>query len=503
MSHERLPVLSAAVALNAIGMALSTAFPTILYLDMIGTALAALLLGPWYGAIAACLSSGLINYALFPNTPVLPWMLVNVTGAMFWGAMGSMTWFREGGSSMSPSSHMMPMGPSSGMTTILIGGVMAAVILAIPGTITQMGMGPRYLDSFSLDKGTAELIRSLQSAIKAVLDDMPFAARAEQIGIDSHWLSTYAVNVIRYVPDKVLTILLAVLCIRAMYPVHWDLLIISRKHHAHTFMLPRQPLLFALVYITVIWMHHVFSFGKSDPAAPDHTLAYLITSRAILVFASLCCLFGIAGGIVGRTEVSEMCTRARVYEQIATRADAEHEHVIDQRGVFKILVSVMLFSIVFFVLMKACSPLEPNHPAIDSASTAFRGMSALVMCMIFLLKFAKAAAVQQRAKVDLGEFKRAAWSSVEADLRLLAAQDAQDVVSMATSGQQHSVGWEQVADLAGVGPLPPPSDNPSATDVATPGPRDASAGKDGVPKQGEADPGMQPPPDNADGSIRS
>ncbi len=60
-------IVPAGILLNYLGLVLSLRLQSILYLDMIGTAQAAFLLGPWWGAIVALLSNSLVNWLLYPD----------------------------------------------------------------------------------------------------------------------------------------------------------------------------------------------------------------------------------------------------------------------------------------------------------------------------------------------------------------------------------------------------------------------------------------------------
>src|SRR3972149_5088207 len=92
-------IVAAGILLNYLGLALSLRLQSLLYLDMTGTALAALLLGPWWGAIVALLSSSLVNWLLYPgpgaDVIVFPWSLVNIAGAFFWGFMVRQAGFKN------------------------------------------------------------------------------------------------------------------------------------------------------------------------------------------------------------------------------------------------------------------------------------------------------------------------------------------------------------------------------------------------------------------------
>src|SRR6476661_2151526 len=93
--HELTVIVAAGVLLNYLGLMLSLRLQSILYLDMVGTALAALLLGPWWGALTALLSSALVNWILYPgpgaDVVIFPWVLVNMSGGFFWGFLARRT----------------------------------------------------------------------------------------------------------------------------------------------------------------------------------------------------------------------------------------------------------------------------------------------------------------------------------------------------------------------------------------------------------------------------
>lgn len=78
-----LVVMVLCLALNLLGRVGVNFLSLPVYLDMIGTAIAAIALGPWYGvAVGACtnLAGGLVS-----GPDSLPFALVNITGALVWG----------------------------------------------------------------------------------------------------------------------------------------------------------------------------------------------------------------------------------------------------------------------------------------------------------------------------------------------------------------------------------------------------------------------------------
>ncbi|MEC4668813.1 MAG: hypothetical protein VST65_04675, partial [Nitrospirota bacterium] len=60
--YEVIIITAAGVLLNYLGLVLSVHLQSVLYLDMMGTAFAAFLLGPWWGAIVALLTNSVVNW---------------------------------------------------------------------------------------------------------------------------------------------------------------------------------------------------------------------------------------------------------------------------------------------------------------------------------------------------------------------------------------------------------------------------------------------------------
>jgi energy-coupling factor transport system substrate-specific component len=76
-------IVPVAAALNIVGGTLNTYLKLPTFLDMIGTAVAAIVLGPWWGALVGIM--GNVGGALFLGPVNIPFALVNVTGALLWG----------------------------------------------------------------------------------------------------------------------------------------------------------------------------------------------------------------------------------------------------------------------------------------------------------------------------------------------------------------------------------------------------------------------------------
>lgn len=88
-SSSRIPLayvvalVPVAAALNVVGGTINTALGLPTFLDMIGTAVVAILLGPWWGALVGVVSN--IAGALILGPVGIPFALVNVAGALIWG----------------------------------------------------------------------------------------------------------------------------------------------------------------------------------------------------------------------------------------------------------------------------------------------------------------------------------------------------------------------------------------------------------------------------------
>lgn len=76
-------LLAGCVGLNLFGGSVVSKFELPLWLDMIGTAIAAIALGPWTGALVAFTTSLLGTFSANPVT--LAYALVGVAGALVWG----------------------------------------------------------------------------------------------------------------------------------------------------------------------------------------------------------------------------------------------------------------------------------------------------------------------------------------------------------------------------------------------------------------------------------
>lgn len=213
--YETGVIVAAGVLLNYIGLTLSLHLESILFLDMTGTALVAILLGPWWGAIVALLSNSVVNWLLFPQSGadviIFPWSLVNMTGALFWGMLARQSGFLR----------YIRTGKSSGLAHtwyLLSFGVAGAVVMSLPGTLVQSALHERTI--FALNPEVAHALSARIEHWEATLQSYIEST----VGLRwSEHLSWYVVNwfqnCVRYIPDKTMSAAIALVILKYGYPL--------------------------------------------------------------------------------------------------------------------------------------------------------------------------------------------------------------------------------------------------------------------------------------------
>ena len=213
--NETSVIVAAGVLLNYVGLTLSRHLESILFLDMTGTALVAILLGPWWGAIAALLSNSVVNWLLYPeagaDVVIFPWSLVNMTGALFWGLLARQAGFQK----------YVRTSKSSGLAHtwfLLSFGVVGAVVMSLPGTLVQSALQERSI--FALNPEVAEAlsgrIAHWESAVQLYLESMMGLSWSEHIG---WYVVNWFQNCIRYIPDKTMSAAIALVILKYGYPL--------------------------------------------------------------------------------------------------------------------------------------------------------------------------------------------------------------------------------------------------------------------------------------------
>ncbi|MFN2145628.1 MAG: ECF transporter S component, partial [Anaerolineales bacterium] len=82
-----------AIALNIVGGQINSALHLPIFLDMIGTAVVAIVLGPWWGALVGAITNIVSSFISGPIS--LPFAACNVVGALVWGYAHQWGWMRK------------------------------------------------------------------------------------------------------------------------------------------------------------------------------------------------------------------------------------------------------------------------------------------------------------------------------------------------------------------------------------------------------------------------
>lgn len=85
-------IVPVAAALNIVGGLINSALRLPIFLDMIGTAVTAIVLGPWWGALVGAITNIVSSFISGPIS--LPFAVVNVVGALVWGYAHIAGWTR-------------------------------------------------------------------------------------------------------------------------------------------------------------------------------------------------------------------------------------------------------------------------------------------------------------------------------------------------------------------------------------------------------------------------
>lgn len=213
--QELAVILASGLLLNYLGLMLSLRLHSILYLDMTGTALAALLLGPWWGAIVALLSNSLVNWLLYPETGadvfIFPWALVNMTGGFFWGLIARRTWFRT--YLRSPRVSIW-----SHLWYLLVFGLLGACVMSVPGALVEAALSARAAFVLNPDVSGAleQVIAGWQTALQGQLEALLGLSWGGGLSIV---LLDWLANALRYIPDKTMSAAIALVVLKYGFPL--------------------------------------------------------------------------------------------------------------------------------------------------------------------------------------------------------------------------------------------------------------------------------------------
>jgi hypothetical protein len=213
--RELLIIVSTGVLLNYLGLMLSIGLHSILYLDMTGTALAAFLLGPWWGAITALLSNSLVNWLFYPgegaDIRIFPWVLVNMTGGLLWGYLARGAGFRKYLCNAHTSSI-------SHLWFLALFGILGASAMSIPGALLHITLAEHQ--ALALDQEVRTILERMitqwQLGMEGYLN--PLIGTSEASAAVSAVL-TILEHFFRYIPDKTVSVSIALIVVKYAFPL--------------------------------------------------------------------------------------------------------------------------------------------------------------------------------------------------------------------------------------------------------------------------------------------
>lgn len=250
----------AGLLLNYMGLALSLRLESLLFLDMTGTALVAFLLGPWWGAFVALLSSSAVNWLLFPGpgaeTLIFPWSLVNMAGALFWGALARTSSFQR----YLETGHMSVVAHVWFLVRL---GVLGGMVMAIPGTFVEAAIsGKTGVALHGPVVGSFQpMIVSWQFYLQAQFSHYFQGGMASSLawGI-VHWIQ----SCLQYIPDKTVSVSIALVFLKYGFPLF-------ERELIHGVPKGRRPTdsSFAPLVLGLLYIPSSIALLSSDVFSPD------------------------------------------------------------------------------------------------------------------------------------------------------------------------------------------------------------------------------------------
>jgi uncharacterized membrane protein len=244
--EEAVIIVSCGVFLNVVCVTFCSQFPSILFLDMLGTAVVSFLLGPWYGA-ATGLISNMINSLLNIVPDYIPWAVVNMVGGLVWGYFARTNMFRRFITVKNP--EMRDWASFLGLF-----GILSAMVMAIPAPLISEAIiqkseivAPTYPVALSL--AVHGYFPDLRGALSLFLSGTSADVTA-QMFLD--WVT----QSLLFIPDKIFCIVGAIIVVRAAFPLYSKFLIelgANKAQSQHDYLDP-IVLLITMVpyYVTVI-----------------------------------------------------------------------------------------------------------------------------------------------------------------------------------------------------------------------------------------------------------
>ncbi len=215
--YEVVPIVSVSLFLNIAGWGITSRNPSILYLDMTGTAATSFLLGPWWGAIVGILTNFISALVYTKNADVVlsPWMLVNLAGGVFWGLMARRIRFCQ--YVRNPSKEILAQAKAHFWFLIWFG-VAGAAVMGLAGTTVSLAVG-----NDPLVLAPSEAFGSkIQDILKGLDHNIQKGAAIGGSEIVPNILSAllrWGVTTLRYIPDKTISVAVGLLTAKYMFPL--------------------------------------------------------------------------------------------------------------------------------------------------------------------------------------------------------------------------------------------------------------------------------------------
>ncbi|MGB7925494.1 MAG: hypothetical protein WCF57_19810 [Pyrinomonadaceae bacterium] len=333
LRYEVLPIVSVSLLLNVVGWGITSQNPNILYLDMAGTAVASFLLGPWWGAIIGILTN-IINAKIYPsdaNVVLVPWMLVNLTGGIFWGLMARTNKFRR--YVKEPPTHILAQ-TKSHLWYLFWFGVIGASIMAVAGATVSVALGDDPL-IFAQSPVFGVKVQQVFIELDQRIRSSNSGGGSEIVPSILSALLRWAITTFRYIPDKTISAAVGLLTAKYMFPLFEQTLIGDAKCR-HTrgdnWLTPATGI---LLYTTVFPWSLIQSL-------PQFWLWYL---PYIMLLAA--CVFEFFFGTDSKSLIDDRTKRLSSY--IAARCHRRQEEFFGAIVVAVLISSLVFMSGLFFV----------------------------------------------------------------------------------------------------------------------------------------------------------
>lgn len=217
LRYEVPSIVVAGLLLNLAGWGITSRNSNILYLDMAGTAAVAFLLGPWWGAIVGILTPFIVAEVYPSNADVtlIPWMLVNVCGGVFWGLMARTNRFRRY-VNREPTNVLSE--TKSHLSYLFWFGVVGASVMAIAGAAVSLALKQDPSIFLRSPYFAEKLQRAFAELHKEILLGPSFRGY-EVVSLILRGLLRWGIATFSYIPDKTISAAVGLLTAKYVFPL--------------------------------------------------------------------------------------------------------------------------------------------------------------------------------------------------------------------------------------------------------------------------------------------